>query len=324
MGAVIWANFRLALEIQPPMNSVPADWHYKNPRRHDDVTLPAIRVAFALSLLIHGAALWTFLPRMRVLAPSESVERGEVGNPLAVKLVPLESPSASMPAASPPAEPLLAQSAPTRSAALPKAAPRAPSSPPMMTLPRRSPDLPQRPPSPPEAAPAPPTPAAEADLAAYVEARRRARGESASTAQEGATNTPPAEDENERKNRIIAANIGMNARPSFGADPKNGGGLFQIKSMDFAEAEFYFFGWDKDISRNTKQLIEVRRGENSDIRIAVIRRMIAIVREHETGDFIWESPRLGRQLTLSARQKDNAELEAFLMQEFFSDARRRN
>jgi hypothetical protein len=50
---------------------------------------------------------------------------------------------------------------------------------------------------------------------------------------------------------------------------QNGGGLFQMKSMDFAEAEFYFFGWNKDISRNAKQLIEVRRGENSDIRIAV-------------------------------------------------------
>jgi hypothetical protein len=50
---------------------------------------------------------------------------------------------------------------------------------------------------------------------------------------------------------------------------------------------------------------------------------MTIVREYETGDFLWESPRLGRQLTLSARQKDNAELEAFLMQEFFSEPRGR-
>jgi hypothetical protein len=261
---------------------------------------------------------------MRMLSPSPSAERGESGSPLAVQLVPLQSPPGSMPTTSPPPQPSLAQSAPSRNASPPKAAARTPSSPPMMTLPRQSPDLPQRPPAPPDAVPAPPTPAAETDLAAYVEARRRARGESPSTAQGALTNAPPAEDENERRNRIIAANIGMNGRPSFGTDPKNGGGLFQMKSMDFAEAEFYFFGWNKDISRNSKQLIEVRRGENSDIRIAVIRRMIAIVREHETGDFIWESPRLGRQLTLSARQKDNAELEAFLMQEFFAEARRRN
>jgi hypothetical protein len=303
------------LYANQPMN----DWRSEPARRHDDVTLPAIRVAFVLSLLVHGAALWTFLPHMRVLAPSPSAERGETGSPLAVKLAPLQSPPGSMPSTP---EPVLAQSAPAHGAPPPRAIARAPSAPPMMTVPRRAPDVPQRPRAVPEAAPAPPTPASEPDLASYVEARRRARGESAPTAQ--TTNTPPTEDENERRNRIIAANIGMNARPSFGTDPKNGGGLFQMKSMDFAEAEFYFFGWNKDISRNSKQLIEVRRGENSDIRIAVIRRMIAIVREHETGDFLWESPRLGRQLTLSARQKDNAELEAFLMQEFFSDPRRRN
>jgi hypothetical protein len=297
-----------------------SDWRYQRSRRHDDVTLPAIRVAFALSLLIHGAALWTFLPHMHVLSPSPSAERGEAGNPLAVKLVPLQSPPGSMPSASPPPEPLLAQSTPARGAPPPKAAARAPSAPPVMTIPRQSPNLRQRPPAAPDAAPTPPTPAAETDLSAYVEARRRARGESAPAA---APTTPPTEDENERRNRIIAANIGMNAKPSYGTDPKNGGGLFQMKSLDFAEAEFYFFGWNKDISRNSKQLIEVRRGENSDIRIAVVRRMIAIVREYETGDFLWESPRLGRQLTLSARQKDQAELEAFLMQEFFSEARRR-
>ena len=65
----------------------------------------------------------------------------------------------------------------------------------------------------------------------------------------------------------------------------------------------------------------MRKGDNSDIRIAVVRKMIGIVREHETESFLWESHRLGRQLTLSARQRDNAELEAFLMQEFFFDTR---
>ncbi len=49
--------------------------------------------------------------------------------------------------------------------------------------------------------------------------------------------------------------------------------------------------------------------------------MIGIIREHESGEFLWESHRLGRQLTLSARARDNAELEAFMMQEFFYDVR---
>jgi hypothetical protein len=65
----------------------------------------------------------------------------------------------------------------------------------------------------------------------------------------------------------------------------------------------------------------VRKGENSDIRIAVVRKMIGIIREHESGEFLWESHRLGKQLTLSARARDNAELESFMMQEFFYDVR---
>jgi hypothetical protein len=47
--------------------------------------------------------------------------------------------------------------------------------------------------------------------------------------------------------------------------------------------------------------------------------MIAIIREYEQQDFVWESRRLGRSLMLSARQRDNAGLEQFLMQEFFED-----
>jgi hypothetical protein len=295
-----------------------SDWPRAPRGRHDDISIPAIRVAFALSLLLHGIALWTWLPRMRLLAPS-NVEQGETGSPLAVELVPRQSPQSSMPTISPPSEGLLAQPSPSHAAAPPpKAAARPPSAPPMMSLARTSPDIPaQR-----DAAATPPSPASESDLSSYIESRRRARGESAS--QGSTTTAPPAEDENERMNRIIAANIGASAKPSFGSDPKNGGGLFQMKEMDDQFAEFYFFGWNRDISRNSKQLIEVRKGNNSDIRIAVIRRMIAIVREYETGDFLWESPRLGRQLMLSARQRDNAELEAFLMREFFTDPRRRN
>jgi hypothetical protein len=47
--------------------------------------------------------------------------------------------------------------------------------------------------------------------------------------------------------------------------------------------------------------------------------MIAIIRDNESGDFVWVSQRLGRNLTLSARPSENAGLEDFLMQEFFAD-----
>jgi hypothetical protein len=92
--------------------------------------------------------------------------------------------------------------------------------------------------------------------------------------------------------------------------------------LGFTDAEFMFFGWNKDIRRNTKQLIEVQKGNNADTRIAVVRKMISIIREHEQEDFLWESQRLGRNLMLSARPRDNSGLEEFLMREFFEDPRR--
>jgi hypothetical protein len=51
--------------------------------------------------------------------------------------------------------------------------------------------------------------------------------------------------------------------------------------------------------------------------------MIAIIREHESGSFVWQSRRLGRDVNLSARMSDNAGLEDFMMNEFFFDARPR-
>lgn len=125
----------------------------------------------------------------------------------------------------------------------------------------------------------------------------------------------------ERRNRIVAANLGLDRTPTFGHDPGNAGGIFQVTELRYDDARFYFFGFDKDIRRNAKQLIEVRKGDNSDIRIAVVRRMIAIIRESISGDFLWESQRLGRRFTLSARPGDNAGLEDFIMHDVFPDGR---
>jgi hypothetical protein len=131
---------------------------------------------------------------------------------------------------------------------------------------------------------------------------------------------PPVEDERARHNRIVAENLGLNRTPTFGPTPR-GGGIFQLERLGYNDAEFIFFGWNQDIRRNSKQRITVEKGGNSDIRIAVVRRMIAIIRDHEPGDFVWVSDRLGREVTLSARLADNAGLEDFLMQEFFPNPR---
>ena len=126
------------------------------------------------------------------------------------------------------------------------------------------------------------------------------------------------ESDAERANRIAEANLGVGRAPSHGQD-LTGGGIFQIKRLGYDYAEYLFYGWNVDIRRNATQLVTVRKGAHADIRKAVVRSMIDIIRRHEQGDFLWESRRLGRNVNLSARAADDAGLEGFLMKEFFDD-----
>ena len=289
-------------------------------RRRDALTLPAFRVAVALSVLLHVLMLGKWLPQVHLPSADDLAER-ETSRSLVVNLVPPASPPpAPQPA---PAPAPRSAAAPAVQAPPPAARPRPAPPPPVIALNKPRPDVPSPPPA--VAAPARPTPAPGSDLSSYIEAQRRSRAEAAAPAPfpPSASLGPPApvEDAATRGDRAIAANLGLNRAPTFGADSRSGGGIFQIQRLGYSDAEFLFYGWNKDIRRNTTQLIEVRKGEASDIRVAVIRRMIAIIREHEQEDFLWESPRLGRNITLSARQRDNAGLEEFMMREFFSGAR---
>jgi hypothetical protein len=283
---------------------------YEPPRSDGaSVTIPTIRVAFALSLLLHAAVLWLWVPR--VLDPSSArAERGKASGSLAVRLTPPPGPATSAapatPASPPPPPPPSAKRAP---------APRPAPAPPVLAKKEPAPAVAAPPVA--QAAPPPaPTPLIT-DFSSYLEARRRARGASA---EESAPSAPTAEDERARHNRIVAENLGLNRTPTYGRE-RHGGGIFQLERVGYTSAEFTFFGWNKDIRRRTNQRIEVEKGTNSDIRIAVVRRMIAIIREHESEDFLWVSPRLGREVTLSARPGDTAGLEDFLMKEFFLEAR---
>lgn len=283
-------------------------------RPRDGVRAPAIWVAFVLSLLIHGAVLWQWLPHLRLSWP-EQAENRDSGGTLSVQLAPR-----SIPAPPPVPPPMQAerQAKPVTPKTAAKAAPRPQATPPVIALNERAANVPAQQATPaPVTPPSPARPATEGDLSSYIEARRRARAESAPSPapSDSVPSATAAEDENTRANRIAAANLGVGTRPTFGREP-HGGGIFSIHRLREDYAEFIFFGWSKDIQRNTAQLIEVRRGNNNDIRIAVVRRMIAIIREHEQGDFQWESKRLGRQLTLSARARDNAGLEDFMLREF--------
>jgi hypothetical protein len=158
------------------------------------------------------------------------------------------------------------------------------------------------------------------DLSSYIDAKRRARAASAAAPAPSAPSAPSApEDDEARRDRVAAADLAVPRAPASAYDPRIRRGSFQVQRVGFDDAEFIFYGWDQGTRRNLARLIEVRKGAASDIRIAVVRRIIAIIREREQGDFLWESSRLGRRLTLSARPRDNAVLEDFMMYEFFND-----
>lgn len=276
--------------------------------RRDGVTIPTFWVTLVLSLLIHALVLWQWLPKIRFPSLTEP-ERAASSGALAVRLAP---PQAPPPAPVPPPSP--AQPTPsTPPVPLPRAVTRTPPAPPVIASSRPAPDTPPSVPvAPPVSAPAPAATPSGGDLASFIESQRRARA----TPQESPSKAPPADDDKSRSNRVAAANVASPRIMTFGYDPNRSGGVFKVQRTGLNDAEFMFYGWNPDARRNTAQLIEVKKGNNSDIRIAVVRKMIAIIRDSvQEEDFLWDSKRLGRSLTLSARARDNEGLEEFMLRE---------
>ncbi len=297
--------------------------------RRDGITIPAIALWIVLSLLLH-LALLLWMPSLR--KPSEET----VPPPLTAYLRPApqkESPPA--PAIEPPQpqatrpdlarvplQPVAppAQRAPAKKSRVPDVAlakPTVPDQPSVFTVPT-VPAAPKAEPPPLAQTPKLTTPLpAETDFTAALEARRRARGELPA-------DTPSPEVE--RANRGAIANAALKPSPpvSFEAKkpPSHHGGLFQIRRRGYDYAEFVFYGWNEDFRRDALQQIEVRKGNHGDIDIAVVRAIIEIIRKYEREEFSWYSKRMGKSLKLSARARDNRELEEFMLQEFQEDLHR--
>lgn len=283
------------------------------PRRPVRVRL--LWVAAGLSVLMHLVALFVYWPDI-FPKDKQSEMAGDMRKSMRVMLTPLPDQAQTAPAAR--AEPVR----PVRPA--PSAQPPRVVTPPPKTA-RAAPAAPvitRNTPAPPvvSAAPATPPPAQPApadDLSAMIEARRRARAQNAPAGTPTPPPPQPAEDDIARRDRIVAANMSTIRAPTLGDNPKNSGGVFLIRRMGAVDADFLFYGWNKDVNRRMSQVIEVRIGNHSTIQLAVVRRMIAIIREHEQEDFAWQSARAGRVVTLSARARDNAGLEEFFIREFF-------
>jgi hypothetical protein len=286
-------------------------WQDEPRNRYDALTLRILWVTIALSCLVHLSALVLWQERPVFRGPGVDAEDARPSDRLRVRLAAISKaepapapPQGSVAPAKPQVRPL---KTPLRTHPLPTLTLPAPAAPTIAAPAQPAPAIP------PVAAPSRPNPpVVEGDLWSYVQARRRERGEQ----QMPATEKPSSE-----SNAALAANL-PSAAPGIAAqDKRRGGGIFEIKRMNYDDAAFEFFGWNNEMGRNTPQLIEVRKGDNSDMRIAVVRRMIAIIRMYSQSDFVWRSPHYENGLVLSARPSDNAALENFLMRDFFNDSR---
>ena len=158
------------------------------------------------------------------------------------------------------------------------------------------------------------TPPPEQDMSEMIAKRRAARE----------ANNPqpappaPSETENERAMRIAKANIAGAQGRTSGADKDDTGGIFSV-DKSYHSADVKFRGWNTNFKRRWLQQIHVEQGAEQDIETAVAKEMVKIIRKEKPGDFEWESRRLGKTVTMSARKEDEKELIAFLLKEMFPE-----
>ncbi|PXW84753.1 hypothetical protein C8R34_12446 [Nitrosomonas sp. Nm84] len=275
---------------------------------------PLPLAALVWLLIIWGVGFLLSLPEVEPLTPPP---------PIAASFIDLNEtenaknslPAASQSAPTPPQEqpkvveevrpapklpPLPAQSPPSRSQPKPKAVEKP--SKPTPTKPAKEKIVTK---VPPKAAPDAPT-----DLSEYInqaKARRRAEGlfDNEDSAAASTAAPQPSADE------IRMANVRRNLQAPGTS------GIFQILRIGPRTAEFSFRAWTTGESNPRLQTIQVDAGQGGNVERAIIRRMIELIRQYYKEDFNWESHRLHRVVVLSAREKDSAGLEDFLMREFF-------
>ena len=267
-------------------------------------------LGFTLSLLLHAALLLFFLTHR----PPPVKEVGFFRNaPLVVNLLPPFNAAPSGGSAPSKPNPSRQSRGHPKETARREQAPRprkaAPSRPEHTAIARAQPKAPPAPAQPAEAAPP-----AEDMMQMLQAARDRRRAAGIPDANDTDSEPPQQND----PDAIARANVAQSLRTRGDND---GGGVFEVTYKGVRTAELVFHGWDVLRRNVTHQAFEIDAGLGGDIDTAIVRKMIEIIRQQKTGDFNWESRRLGRVVVLSARKQDDAELEAFLKKDFFASYR---
>ena len=269
-------------------------------------------IAFIVSLLIHAIILFFVVPKIKQAPEVEPLPFEVVlAQPEATPQPPISEPLPE-PLPEPTPEPVEKPKPVKKPKVMTKPASKIPkpsdfSVPDVMATPKPAPDkLPTKPdePEPNEKPTDKPV-----DMMAYVNkkrAERDAQEADATRINAEAVAKEKGPSEEEKRDAKIKSNF------------QNGtNGIFEITSLGGQNATFTFLGWMSDYSASHRQYFEVEAPRGQDVRRVMMRRMISLIREHYQGDFNWESHRLGRTISLSARPEDGSGLEDFLMIEFF-------
>lgn len=165
----------------------------------------------------------------------------------------------------------------------------------------------EAPPAPVKASPPP-----ETDMQAYIEARRKARGA------KDPSEAPGEESESAKATRVALANIAAANGRSRGADQEEDS-IFDITNRTFNSADIKFHSLNPNFKRRWLKQVHVEQGDAPDLETAIVNKMIEMIRAEASGDIKWKSRRQQRDVWVSARPKDTAELQAFLFKEMFDN-----
>ncbi|HSI25610.1 MAG TPA: hypothetical protein VK952_08295 [Methylotenera sp.] len=258
-------------------------------------------IALIFSVLIHALILFLVVPKMES-SPPESVS-----TPIEVSLAPAKqvepTPQVEQVVSEKPPEPV---KEPIKKPKTPKVMTQRPK---LDALPPtfKVPDVIATPKPAPEALP--PEETTFPDMQSYMKAQQAKRHSTEfdaarQNAEAAAKEAGPSEEE--MRDQRIAKNLQGGA-----------GGTFTLTSLSGRRATFSFNGWVNSLSNQKQQYFEVEAESGQDVRVLMIKQVISFIRESYQGDFPWDSKRLGKVVTLSARPEDNSSLEEFLMTEFF-------
>jgi len=257
-------------------------------------------ICCALSIVLHVGLLMIYLPAKKM---GQEASSGQVAGPLVVKL------SRPAPRATPESvRPVPLHPEPPRNDVIASKRPSTSTKPFYVPPPPVNPQPNVQQPAPPQTEPD--------DFATQLAKKRAARGEvdpRATSNDGGGDGTPSAEDVI-RNN--IKRSLAMNSRT------EGTGGVFQVMSMGVREATLRFNGWHPGSDNHWKETYTVDAGEGGNVRLAIVKKEIEIIRKFYTGDFDWISDRQGRAIRMSARPADNDQLERFLMREMWPEDRR--